>query len=90
MDFLYEFQTLSAISLPQLNERQGSEPHFNDVTVLHVELRRRLAARHFGAVEVKADVSLSTGGHAGQVPGEDGAERRLLEQTEDVRHVFGG
>lgn len=65
-----------------------SDPDFDDVTVLHVELRRRLAARHFGAVEMEAHFLLILVGHLGHVLEEDGPQRRLLrnKQTASLHH----
>lgn len=60
----------------------GSGPDFNDVSVLHVQLRRRLAVRHMGAVEEETDFSPGAGWDVGQVLGEDRAQRSLLKQTE--------
>lgn len=56
-------------------------PNFDDVSVLHVQLSRRLSVRHFAAVEVEADRPLGDGGHIWQVPGEDGAQRCVLKHT---------
>lgn len=64
----------------------GSNPDFDDVSVLHVQLSRRLAVCHFGAVELKADVSLGGDRHLGQILGEDGAQRCLLKNNKKNTH----
>ncbi len=70
------------------NEAKGLNPNFDDVSVLHVQLSRRLAVGHFGAVEMEADPSLGAGGHLGQVLGEDGSQRCVLKHTHRLHRLF--